>query len=567
MPNCHHDWLRQMHPAGRCAVCQPHVIHDDDPEPPRTLADMEPWELAALNEQAKAEKARRSFSEFVRQGWHVLESQTELEWNWHHDAICDHMQWLFEDWLQATTGRGIDPTNARGGTRAGKRRAMRAHNLLINVPPGSLKSRIVSVYFPAWAWVHAPHWQVVCLSSNPDVANRDSMYCREVIASEWYQGGFTPQWEFDDRQDTKGKFANTAGGFRQCRGLNATITGIRGHWLLVDDPHDAQDAHSDTKRKQVHDKWYLSCANRVNDEKTAVRVMIMQRLHSLDLAGHWLSKQECEHLCIPEEFDPELTHKTIWGWEDPRAQNGGQGTLMHPARTSAEMIPVLRKRLGSFGYASQHGQRPAPAEGGLFKRQWWRWFRSSEITNPRQRPAGCSEEAAIAMPKMDWVVVTVDANFKKTEDGSAVAILVIGGKGPDRFVMRVITKQMGFHDTKIALRSVISALPSLGVRHAKVLIEDKANGPAIVDDLRREFSGIVSINPEGGKEARAWAVSPAVESGNVYLLDGAPWVEAFVFELAAFPKGARDDMVDAFSQALNHMAPGHDVVRARMLCS
>ena len=104
---------------------------------------------------------------------------------------------------------------------------------------------------PAWAWLHAPHWQVVCLTSNPDVANRDSMHCREVIASDWYQENFAPQWEIRDDQDSKGKFLNTLGGFRQCKGLSGQITGIRWHWLLIDDPHDALDAHSDTKRDGV----------------------------------------------------------------------------------------------------------------------------------------------------------------------------------------------------------------------------------------------------------------------------------------------------------------------------
>ena len=212
-----------------------------------------------------------SLSKFVRDSWHVLESSTELNWNWHIDAVCLHAEAIFLDWHDKK--RGLIPRQ-------------RMQNLLINIPPGSMKSRIISVCFPAWAWLHDPSWKAYFIAANPTVATRDSMYCKEIITSDWYQSTFKPLWTLSKTHNNQKSFANTLGGFRKAFGFFAKIAGDRSDCLVFDDPHDASDVISTVKRLAVLNRWDTTIYNRVNDLRISVRLGIMQRLHEDDLAGH-----------------------------------------------------------------------------------------------------------------------------------------------------------------------------------------------------------------------------------------------------------------------------------------
>ena len=312
-------------------------------------------------QRIQAEKCRRSLAEFVRYGWHVLEATTPLDWNWHIDAVCGHIQAVLEDWMK----RQADPTFVQ-----------RIQNLLINIPPGTAKSRIVSVMTPAWMWVHCPQWRAIFLSANPRVAMRDSIYCRDVLESDWYRDWFNPQWSLAEDQNAKGLYRNTAGGYRQAMGFKARITGDRADALFVDDPHDAEEVESDIVRESVIDRWDSAIANRVNDLRSSVRIGIMQRLHFDDWSGHVLKTGIWEHLCIPQEFEPKRARTTVIGWNDPRTQ---EGELLFPKRFTKPILTQELARLGSMGYAGQHQQQPMPSEGGVFKHAWFRYWRQDAI--------------------------------------------------------------------------------------------------------------------------------------------------------------------------------------------
>lgn len=524
-PTCKHVALRT--PDGRCLVCPP----------PSAELKFTPELATELLRETRAVLARRKFSYFFRAGWHVLEPATPLLDNWHIDVVCDHVQWLLTEWLKHKR----DPSYIQ-----------QIKSLLVNIPPGTAKSRIVSVYAPAWMWLHCPEWRVMCLSSNPNVAIRDAMYSRELIASQWYQQNFKPDWEIRGDQDAKGKFENTAGGFRVSKGLEAMVTGDRADALFCDDPHDAQGVHSKIQRQAVIDRWDQAVRNRVNEPAHSIRLLIMQRLHEDDLSGHWLRQGGSEHLCLPMEFEPERQCKTGLPWTDTRAP----GECLHPKRFPPVTLQEEKKALGSMGYAGQMQQRPAPAEGGMFRRDSWGWFRLDGAVPTRARPSGTSDRECrvIGYSKngqiaLDRIVLSVDASFKKTEDGSRVSAQVIGAKGADRFVLDNVTKPMDFTQTCECILALIAKWPDI----TKVLIEDKANGPAIINHLSSKVQGIIPIEPEGGKEARAAAIQPQVESGNVYLMEGAAWADDFVHELGTFPNGAKDDQVDALSQALIYL--------------
>lgn len=466
-----------------------------------------------------------TLSEFVREAWHVNEPGVSLDWNWHLDAICDHTQAVLEDWAY----RQKDPAYRQ-----------RIQNLAINVPPGSMKSRAVSVCAPAWMWTWRPAWRVICLSSNPKVALRDAVFCRDLVRSEWYQRRFQPQWSLKEDQDAKGNYALSSGGSRQSFGWNSRITGDRADALIADDPHDAEEVHSQAIRQGVLDRWDNAIGNRVNDLRSSVRIGIMQRVHEDDWTAHVVAQGGWEHLVIPTEYEtPEQRRQackcescqrgvSALGWRDPRAK---LGEVFFPSRYPPNVLAIERRRLGSAGYAGQHQQRPTAESGGMFKRAWWKRYELS----PRDQAAQCVE-----------LMQSWDLSFKGTKDTDYVVGQVWGRNGPHRYLLHQVRGQWGFNETLKAIRDVSREWPQATLK----LIEDKANGPAIIETLQTELGGIVPVLPEGSKEARASAVSPLVEAGNVWLPADADFVDGFIDEHAAFPNGAHDDQVDPMTQAL-----------------
>lgn len=481
-----------------------------------------------------AERCRRSFAAFVREAWHVTDPTVALEWNWHHEAICLHLQRMFEDWRRVRRGELPSPPPVQ--------------NLLINIPPGTAKSRLVSVFFPAWAWLHEPAWKVICLSANPQVAERDAPISRQLIESPWYQQHFTPWWKLDEAINARDWYANTAGGDRRSFGIAAKIVGLRADCLIVDDPNDPKEVHSAATREGVNVRaWDQAIANRVNDLRVSLRIGVMQRLHEHDWAGHVLAQGGWEHLFIPLLYEehgcrcPSCARgATLYGWRDPRTVDG---EVLHSARFTPEVIDGERRRLGSYGFAGQMQQRPAPARGGILQPRWF--SRYDDIPRDRHNE-----------PAFDFIWISVDASFKKTATGSRVAVLVVARKGGQRWVLDNDTRPMDYVLTKEALRAMRAKWPQV----TKVLIEDKANGPALVSELSAEWPDVVAHSPgSDSKEARAMSVQPQIESGAVWIPRHAAWVDDFLHEVATFPAGAHDDQVDALTQALIEMRASGDL--------
>jgi predicted phage terminase large subunit-like protein len=209
--------------------------------------------------------------------------------------------------------------------------------------------------------------------------------------------------------------------------------------------------------------------------------------------------------------------------------------LLWPERFGPEEIESLKRSLGSYAAAGQLQQRPSPAAGGILKRHWWKFY--------REAPSG-----------FDEVIQSWDCAFKDTASSDYVVGQVWGRTGADKYLLDQVRGRMDFPTTVQAVKRLTAKWPQTGAK----LMEDKANGSAVIATLKHEVEGLIAVNPEGGKEARAHAVSPQIEAGNVYLPDCsiAPWVEGFIEECAAFPNGTHDDQVDAMSQALNRLRSG-----------
>jgi predicted phage terminase large subunit-like protein len=258
-------------------------------------------------------------------------------------------------------------------------------------------------------------------------------------------------------------------------------------------------------------------------------------------------------LCLPAEFEPERRCRTSIGWADPRRE---AGELLWPERIDHAALNTLKATLGSYRYAGQFQQRPAPADGGMLKPHWWRYWQPRGANMPPvlvKLPDGSIERRnAVELPRgFDQQIQSWDMAFKDTKNADFVVGQVLAAHGANRYVLDQVRERLDFPGTLLAVRRLSAQWPEA---HLK-LVEDKANGPAVIQSLRHQIGGLVEVSPEGGKIWRAAAASPMLESGNWYLPHPLlkPWVEGFIAECASFPAGANDDQVDAWTQGAKRL--------------
>lgn len=482
------------------------------------------------------ELARRSLAEFVKQAWHIVEPGTPLVPNWHLDVICDALE---------RQARGEDGY----------------HKLLICVPPGTMKSLLVSVFAPAWQWLDQPERRKLFFSNDDRLAVRDSRRMRTIITSDWYRGvaayaarlrGQEP-WTLAADQNEKVNFENTRRGFRQCLSIGSSVTGKRGDDIVIDDPMDAKEVvngSTDQVRKRVEEVNNVVekvLPSRVNDVSHACWTVIMQRLHPDDPAGRALAEGGWCVVVLQMRYEPTnpLNHP-----DDPRR---AEGELLFPAKFPAVEVAKLEHKLGRH-FSAQYQQNPLPSDGGPLKRWYWCfWYPAGANPPPPVRvrlPDGgehvCKQMALpkqLVAHKQSW-----DMAFKDTKDSAFVVGQVWAEHGADSFLLDQKRGKFDFVATLAAVRELSRLWPQA----IEKLVEDKANGAAVMSTLRREIPGLNAVEPGGGKEARANAAAPVCRSGNVWLPHPAlvAWVKELIDELEAFPAGAYADQVDSLTQYL-----------------
>jgi predicted phage terminase large subunit-like protein len=498
---------------------------------------------------AADDKDRMMFGEgalhrFLLGAWHVIEPGTPFEDGEAIRAVCDHLQAQLEE---RAWSMGIE-TPPPGW------RVQRAQNLLIRIPPRSLKTVISTIAATAWAWLRWPTMRILSLSSNPRVTSEGADKVRSLIRSEWYQVTFQPSWRIREDMDALAKLANTAGGWRAARGITSRITGEGADWLLIDDPHDGAEVYSKAKRTAVNDKWRRSTSNRVNDPRFAIRTGVMQGLHFDDWGEHRIS-DGWGLLLIRMEYQPGGESKRVgeryvqpddkraspYGWRDWRTE---PGQTIH-IRFTDEWRAQQRKDMGPIDWAAQYQQDPAPIDGGIVQ--------SSDLRTYETLPTGT-----------DGWAITVDASFKKTVSGSRVSVLVWCRKGPDRFLVDNNTAPMDMDETIAAIKKFREQYPRA---KGTILVEDKANGSEIIRKLQLSFPGVIAVNPgNNSKESRLMACQSFFTGHCIYLPQYAPWLEDYKYELTQFPNAPKDDQVDATVQLLLYWQMSNAAARSRAGC-
>lgn len=481
---------------------------------------------------------------FAFYAWRTVEPGRRLTWNWHLSLVCQE--------LQAFTRPLWDP---HAPTPDG-------NELVICVPPRSLKSYLTAVCLPAWLWLRAPWAMYQGISNDVSLATRDSLRTMQLITSEWYQGlvrhlhvvgGGHPAdplpWGIDKQQAEKVNYLNTMGGGRVALGINSAVTGKGADLQALDDPYDAKQATRGSpiqiarRMKQVVSDYDEVLRSRLNDPARSLRLVIMQRLDPGDLAGT-LIKRGARCVVLPMEYDPDFPAEH--GGVHPRDPRTQRGQLLMPGRWSASVWAGIKGVVEASRHVSaQYNQLPRLKEGGLFKESWFN----------RTFP-----EAPWVL-RLDEIAIFVDCSFKDAATSSYVVMQVWGRRGKAWFAMLdQVRDRMGFTATVRALQRLRDSWP----RCRRVILEAKANGPAVVDALKEEIPGIREWEPgTKSKYERAEVGSvPVLQAGQVYYPaeQYAPWRKGYTNRHVAFDGSSSvpDDEIDTTSMALLYWTGGSE---------
>jgi hypothetical protein len=542
---------------------------DEDPDAWRR--DQAGWTNDEYLAAAKAKRARSSLAWFVREAWHVLEPGTVLEWGPHLQALCDHVQWLLEDWMRAK----------RSIWRGNVRHKQLAKNALFWVAPRSLKTRIILECAPAWMWLHFPSWSVRCVSINPSRALESARSMRIIVESEWYRNWFCPTWRMRDDRDAVGDFGNTAGGYRKSTGMGAQIIGAGSDAIFCDDPNDPTD--DDNTLENVYETWIKKISGRLNDRRIDVRIIVQQRTDIKDLSGRLMESDDVFHwmvLSLPLFFVSEHACETVYGWRDWRTQ---EEQILHERFTSA-VVAELRKEFGDqFEAVAQ--QNPQKRDGEQFKMSWWRFWRLADdkVIEPEKRPAGCSRDGAIVLTRdrhdgrwdVDKVVVTVDPTGA-SEDAGASHVGLIGcvNAGSRRLVVQDFGRgPRNYPDMLSDIENAIRRMADMTKHnHIHLLMEKTVLGPALCAEVTKRVTEAQLLDSKGqrihvtiedytvggtrSKQSRFRALEVPISVGEVFLREDAEWLPKFFDEFKRQDGRAEprkpNDRIDALAQYVDH---------------
>lgn len=494
----------------------------------------------SLKEERLALLAELYFYEFYKQAWPWMEGNTPFVDGWHARIICEH--------LEAVANRQIK-------------------NLLINMPPRCSKSTLVSIAFPAWRWIHNPVERYLCASYSFSLSSRDSQKCRALIQSPWFQKNWGHRFQLSKDQNTKKRFDNNATGYRIATSSGSGTTGEGGSVLIADDANNAADAESDVHRANRIDWWNTIWSTRLNDRKNDCRIVVQQRVHEGDISGFILGhddSNEWTKLILPMEYEVGRPSKTIILpstngkiWEDPRTK---EGELLWPEKFDAKAVQSLKNDLGSeYRVAGQLQQRPSPAEGGIIKKAWFCWWKHS--TPPEIEFVVQSWDTALTANKMSAFSACTTWGVFHDHNYVENLILLSMWRGKIEYPeLRERVKRL-YYD----YRDTGEPNPTLKGRPVDLcLVEAKASGDPLIQDLNRSGIRVQSFLPKGDKISRVRYITPLIEGGRVWLPAKAPaydrllpYADEFIESVACFPNADSRDLVDTMSQALTKLRDGH----------
>jgi predicted phage terminase large subunit-like protein len=442
---------------------------------------------------------RRSLHSFVRKAFTTVSPGEQFLPNWHLEALCYHLELV----------------------RIGKIRRLK-----IEVPPRSLKSVCASVAFPAFVLGHDPTAKIITVSYSNDLAAKHAADCRAVMQAPWYKALF-PQTRLSADKNQESNYETTKRGYRYATSVGGTLTGRGGNLIIIDDPLKPEDAMSEAKREAVNAWYSRTLLSRLNNKAQDAIILVQQRLHLDDLAGHVEELDDWVVLRLPAIAEEDAQIRL--GPDHFHQRRAGD--VLHPAREPHHVLDALRRALGSTTFSAQYQQCPVPTDGEIVK---WSWFRRYAEPPPRSQLT---------------IVQSWDTASKSDQHHDYSVCTTWGIRGDDLFLLNVERGRLDFPSLK---RRVVELARHWQPR--SLLIEDKGSGTALIQQLRAESNGITyptAFIPKDDKLTRLHAQSAWIEAGHIWLPEQALWLEDLRVEIASFPQGRNDDHVDSMSQFLS----------------
>lgn len=455
---------------------------------------------------------RKDLSSFTQRSFASLVPGATYLHNWHVDALTAHLERVFSGEIK---------------------------RLIITMPPRSLKSIAASVAFPAWLLGKDPTRQVVAVSYADGLSDKLAMDSMKVMNSSWYRKAF-PMTRIAKDRTKRADFETSRGGGRFSTTIGGTLTGRGGDFIIIDDPHKPEEATSEVKRSSVLD-WYKSTLlSRLNDPVNSAIVVIQQRVHEVDLAGMLLEQGGWVHLDLPAIAEEANVVDLGWRGSSIRCR----GHLLHPERLPKSLLEQRREELGSYVFAAQYQQRPAPLGGGLIKWEWFKTYTNAPMKKPEMRLVQSWDTASKATEAHDWSVCSTWLVWKRSA-----------------WLLDIYRDRIEFPRLRHQVRHM-AARWQVGL----ILIEDAGSGTQLIQDLKSETDlSIRGVLPKDDKATRLLSVSHLIESGRVRVPIDAPWLAEFQREVCLFPNGKHDDQVDSLSQFLRWFASPVSQPRVRAL--
>ncbi|MFC5067298.1 phage terminase large subunit [Flaviflagellibacter deserti] len=443
---------------------------------------------------------RSDLQSFIAKVFTTLEPGTPYQDNWHLHAIAHA---LTRVWLGETT------------------------RLIINVPPRMMKSIAVTQAFSAWVLGHDPTKRILTVTYAREFARKQALDFKTVVESEWFTDLF-PDCRIDQRRSRGIEIVTSLQGSRYAGAMGGGVLGRGGDLIIIDDPIKAVDAVSEAERRRVNETYSNTLYTRLNSKRVGAIVIIMQRLHEDDLVGHVLDRDEWEVLSIPAIASEEMTYRTGAGPDDVYVRPIGE--VLHAKRESAAELELIRRNIGSMEFSAQYQQSPVPLDGNLIHRDWLRFY-----DGPPEA--------------FDYVVASWDT-ASTIEEVSDWSVGTIWGAREQSFYLLDVKR------VRLEVPELRRLIVETSLLHNvdATLIEDTELGRAIAQDLRRQkLLRCILRKPRYDKTARLLVQAARFEAGQVVLPRQAPWLDDFIAELLAFPRGRHDDQVDSTSQALSEL--------------
>ena len=460
------------------------------PRPTQQIREVSPYRrLQAL--------LRQDFGDFAERGFNKISPSQGYLHNWYLEALAYHLR-------EVMTGR--------------------CQRLLITMPPRSLKSLFASVALPAFMLGHQPTRKIICASYAGDLVITHANSFRAIVNARWYQDLF-PGMRLDPRKDTETEVRTTLGGFRLSTTVGGSLTGRGGSLIIIDDPIKAGDAHSEAARTKLNTWFDETVQSRLDNKKTDAIIIVMQRLHVDDLAGHVLKAGGWMHLDLPAISE----HLQEVRLGPDRFHVRPVDDVPHPEREPREVLQALRASMGSMAFSAQYQQQPVPAGGNMIQ---WKWFGVWDHLPEQRFPNKIVQS---------WDTASTAAELSDYSVGITALVTT-----EEIYILDVVRERLEYP----LLKKRIVAEKQRWKTQA-VLIEDKGSGTSLLQDLKASSVYCIPIKPQGDKVVRMSACSARIESGSVLLPVRAAWLDQFKAELLAFPHGSHDDQADALSQLIN----------------